>query len=475
MFKVLPYFGRNLPSVFPEGAITAPWRTGELGRGGFVQTSVIYRLAVMAGVFVALLVPITMIYTLVFERTSRRDEAARVISDEWGHPQSFSGPVLIVPFRYFVERPNLPRETFEDRATFLPEELQIDATLTPELRARGLFEVPVYRAALRLSGRFAAPSLSRVFTGTPEIRWNEAQVGVAISDPRGIAGPVHFTWNGAAVPVRGGLLDHTLGSSGISAPVPVQPDANVPFVFIMTLEMNGTRSIEFLPVADDTAIIMRSSWPHPGFQGAPLPYTRAVTSDGFTAEWRVPQFGHGFPSVWRANAVKRETLAEAFEAAGVGVTLVQPVDVYQQTSRAMKYAVLFIVMTFVVAFLWEIIGGVLIHPIQYLFVGFALCVFYLLLLALSEHVGFDTAYLWSALPTIVLITWYWQWVIKARGRALLMLAALATLYGFLYLLLRAEEAALLAGAFGLFVMLALVMFLTRRVDWFNLRLGDKEV
>ena len=439
-----------------------------------MSTSVIYRLAVMAGVFVALLVPITMIYTLVYERTSRRDEATAAISNEWGKPQLLSGPVLTLPFVYFVERSNAPRDRIEDRAVFLPERLQVEASINPEIRARGLFEVPVYRTAVTMTGHFAAPEISRLFSGAAEARWDEAQVGVAISDPRGIAGPVQFTWRGASIAVRGGLADHTLGSAGIHAIVPVAQNANGPLAFSMTLEVNGTRSLEFLPVADDTAIRMRSSWRHPGFQGAPLPYSRTITADGFSAEWRVPQFGHGFPSVWRATTVKRGSLSDAFAAAAVGVTLVQPVDIYQQASRAMKYAVLFVVMTFVVAFLWEIIGGVLIHPIQYLFIGFALCLFYLLLLALSEHLGFDAAYLWSSISTVLLITWYWQWVIRARGRALLMLVALGTLYGFLYLLLRAEDSALLAGAIGLFVMLALVMFLTRRIDWFNLKLGEKE-
>jgi inner membrane protein len=428
----------------------------------------------MAGVFVALLVPITMIYTLVYERTSRRDEATRAISDEWGRPQRLSGPMLTLPFRYVVQRTNAAAETIEDRAAFLPEQLQIEAAITSEIRTRGLFEVPVYRTALTMTGRFAAPVITRVFTGAPEVRWQEAQVGLAISDPRGIAGPVQFTWLGAPVRVRGGLADHTLGPAGIHAMVPLTPETAGPLAFTMTLEINGTRSLEFLPVADDTVIRMRSSWPHPGFHGAPLPYGRTITSEGFSAEWRVPQFGHGFPSAWSAATIKRDSFTAAVEAAAVGVTLLQPVDIYQQTSRALKYAVLFIVMTFVVAFLWEIIGGALVHPIQYLFIGFALCVFYLLLLALSEHLGFDTAYLWSSASTISLITWYWQWVIRARRRALLMLAALATLYGFLYLLLRSEDSALLAGAIGLFLMLALVMFLTRRVDWFTLRLGERE-
>jgi len=170
--------------------------------------------------------------------------------------------------------------------------------------------------------------------------------------------------------------------------------------------------------------------------------------------------------------MNRDQFAKSVENAAFGVTLVQPVDIYQQTTRAVKYAALFIVMTFVIAFLWEIIGGVLVHPIQYVFIGFALCLFYVLLLAISEHAGFDTAYVSAAVPTVALIAWYWQWVVRARGRAALMLGALSALYSYLYLLLRLEDYALIAGAVGLFTMLAVVMFLTRRVDWYNLQIGS---
>ena len=155
------------------------------------------------------------------------------------------------------------------------------------------------------------------------------------------------------------------------------------------------------------------------------------------------------------------------------MALVQPVDIYVQTDRAVKYAVLFIVMTFVIAFAWEIAGGVLVHPIQYLFVGFTMCVFYLLLLSLAEHRGFDVAYVVATSATVLLLSWYWSWVLGGRRQGTLMGAAMSTLYGYLYLLLRLEDYALLAGSVGLFVMLALVMFLTRRVNWYELRLGER--
>lgn len=436
------------------------------------MTTVINRLAVMAAIFVALILPITMIYGLVSERTSRRDEAAKTISDEWGRAQTIYGPVLSVPFRYHVQPKEAPSELVDDRATFLPEALHVVATLTPELRSRGLFGVPVYRAALKISGHFQRPAIERVYSDPVEVRWNEAQLTVAMSDSRGIVAPVQLTWVGEERPVDGGVADPVLGNAGVSAAVIGLEQAQTTLPFTLSFELNGTRSLKFLPVGNSTVVSMQSSWRHPGFNGAPLPYRHTVGDDGFTAEWRVPHFGRGFSGAWRAGSLNRERFGETLAGSVFGVTLVQPVDIYQQTERAVKYAALFIVMTFVIGFLWEIIGRVVIHPIQYLFIGFALCLFYLLLLSFSEHIGFDYAYMAAAVPTVGLIAWYWQWVVHARGRALLMLSALSALYGFLYLLLRAEDAALLAGSLGLFTMLAIVMFLTRRIDWYNLRIGS---
>ena len=291
-----------------------------------------------------------------------------------------------------------------------------------------------------------------------------------LSDPRGIAGPVQLHLNGARQEVVPGVADTSMGSAGISTAAPGlngEGDA----AFEITLEINGTRAIEFLPVGNETSVSIQSAWRHPGFIGTPLPYSHTIDANGFRAEWRVPFFGRGFPAAWRAGALNRDRFTESIRGTAFGVTLVQPVDIYQQTTRAVKYAALFIVLPFVIAFLWEIIGGVLVHPIQYVFIGFALCLFYVLLLAFSEHVPFDRAYAAAATPTTLLISWYWQWVIRARGRAVVMLGALTVLYGYLYLLLRLEDYALLAGAVGLFAVLGAVMFLTRRIDWFNLKVG----
>lgn len=438
-----------------------------------MRTSVIQKLAVMAVVFVVMLVPIAMIYTLIWERTARRDEAAREISSQWGGAQVVTGPILSIPFHYTVEKAEDRRETVRDHASFLPAVLTADVTLAPEVRRRGLFGVPVYRAALRLRGQFRKPDVQRAAGAAPvDVRWDEARISVVLSDPRGITGPLQLSFNGMRQDVLPGVADTSMGAAGINAAAPGLSEAQTADVpFEITFELNGTRAIELLPVGNETVVSMQSAWRHPGFIGTPLPYSHTIDEAGFRAEWRVPFFGRGFPASWRVNTLNRERFAESFQRASFGVSLVQPVDIYQQTTRAVKYAALFIVLTFVIAFLWEIIGGALVHPIQYVFIGFALCVFYVLLLALSEHMPFDRAYGAAAAPTVLLISWYWHWVIRARRRALLMLGALTALYGYLYLLLRLEEYALLAGAVGLFAVLGTVMFLTRRINWFDLRIG----
>ena len=203
------------------------------------------------------------------------------------------------------------------------------------------------------------------------------------------------------------------------------------------------------------------------------PQDAAIDNAGFKATWDVSYFGRGFPRAWSDPGVDREKMRNQAEASAFGVSLVQPVDIYQQAERSVKYAALFIVLTFVVFFLFEVVRARLLHPVQYVFVGFALCVFYLLLISLSEHVGFDRAYSDAAVAITLLLSSYSVFVLDGLKEGVVVGASTGALYGFLYLLLRLEDYALLAGSLGLFAALALVMLLTRRVNWYDLRLGTR--
>ena len=426
----------------------------------------------MAVLMVGLLVPLMMMLGLVSERSGRRNDATKEVSDQWGGAQTVVGPALSVEFRTStIGADGNPKG---DRAVFLPVALNVEAEAIPEERRRGLFDVIVYRSRIKLSGRFAPPDVSRWRAAPEDVVRSTATIGLGLTEPRGLATPLQLRWDGKDHRFVPGTPDLSIGVAGISSLVPLSDDAReIPFE--ITLEVNGTRDLRFVPAGNETTVRLTSPWRHPGFVGAPLPRDRTIAASGFTATWNVPYYGRSFGTAWSVQTVNREQLAQSIAQSAFGVSLVRPVDIYQQSERAVKYAALFIVMTFVIAFLWEIIHGVLVHPVQYLFVGFALCVFYLLLLALAEHVGFDRAYLTAATANVGLIAWYWTWVIRSGARhGILMGTVLTALYGYLYLLLRLEDYSLLAGAIGLFVMLAAVMFLTRKIDWYTLQLGGRD-
>ncbi|HXW07797.1 MAG TPA: cell envelope integrity protein CreD [Vicinamibacterales bacterium] len=430
------------------------------------------RLVVMIILMVGLMVPLLMIYALVYDRTTMRSQAAETFQREWGGTQTLAGPVLTIPYRHAWRDAQGVAHEKTERFFLLPESVAFEGTVEPEVRARGIFEIVVYTARLKVTGRFPKPDLSQTRPSPTIVDWAAATVDIGISDPRGIARGIVIAIDGRAVQARPGVTPNGIFPVGVRGFLQdISADAD-PLAFEFEIHVKGTQALLFLPGGDETVVTLASSWPHPSFVGGPR--ERTSTGAGFTASWQVPFFGRGFPSQWTTADLSANEGHVRASTTTFGVTLIRPVDVYLQTERAVKYAALFIVLTFVTAFLWEVAGRALVHPIQYTFVGFALCLFYLLLLSLAEHIGFDRAYALAAGGTIGLVSWYWTWVLNGASRGTVMGGVLAGLYGFLYLLLRLEDYALLAGSIGLFVVLALVMFMTRRVDWYNLKLGTQE-
>jgi inner membrane protein len=435
-----------------------------------MRTSAVARIVVMSILALGLLVPLAWVYTIVAERETRRDAAAAEIGATWGGLQLVSGPVLAIPYTLTLTDNTGRTQLVAGRAMFLPKDLQIDGTLAAQTRSRGIFDVIVYHAQLKLTGRFARVDAGDIRADA--IDWGHATVSVGVSDPRGLTQRATLKWNGQDVPMGGGVADVGLIQAGLQAAVPPLDHAAGAFMpFELTLELNGTRSLRFVPNAQETVVALTAQWPHPSFDGRALPETRQVSASGFTAHWRVQDFARPFPARWTGPQMNRDQLAQQASDSAFGLSLVQPVDIYQQTERAVKYAALFVVLTFLVFFLWEIFHATLLHPVQYMFVGFALCVFYLLLVSLSEHIGFDRAYALSAGVTTALIGGYAWSVLRGLRAGLSVLGALTALYGFLYLLLRLEDYALLAGSIALFLILAFVMYVTRRMNWYELKLG----
>lgn len=433
---------------------TQPAPAGAPGRNAALK---LVGIAVMT---LVMIVPLLLIASLVDERRSYAYEAAANVAQGWGGQQTIVGPFIAIPYTIPEQRNESGLVVMSpQRGEFvtLARTLDVKATPSVEERARGIFRIPVYASDLELAGSFVRPD-TRGFPEGTEFDWPRARLAVGISDVRGLSGDVALIWNGAG----GAAFNPGTGISsfyqGVQTPIAL-PEGET--AFTLKLRLRGTGRLAFVPSAEVFSATVSSPWPHPSFDGAYLPETREIGAAGFNAVWRVSHLARTLPQTWNnADAVSVENSA-------FGVTFYQPVDFYQLVDRSLKYAILFVGLAFLVFFLIETVTGARIHVVQYLLTGAAQVIFYLLLLALAEQIGFGFAYLAAAVACILLTTVYAGAILGGRLRALAVGGALTVLYGLLYTLLNEEDYALLTGAVASFLALALTMFLTRRVDWYG--------
>ena len=426
--------------------------------------SPLFRLAFLALLVVLLQVPIFTISWLVAERQQRRDGAVAEVSSKWGRAQSLVGPVLIVPYRTreVFDEPGGRRVTREriERAVFLPERLSATGKLTPESRRRGIFAIPVYDLELAVAGEFAPPDFASLGIAAEDVVRDGVHLAIGVADVRAVQRQVDLTWGGSPVAFLPGAGEFRGVKAGLHAPVAL-PTGDGPMAFAFPLRLHGTIGFAMSPSARQTDVRIVSPWPGPSFQGDWLPARQTVGADGFTAEWSIPYLGRNVPQQWTSPDDQGEKLA----AVRFGVDLLPTLDAYRMTSRSVSYATLFLVMTLLAVWLAEVLAGITVHPIQSLLLCTALCVFYLLELSLAEHVGFVPAYIGAAGAITLMIGAYGSVALRSLRRGVALGAGIAGLYGFLYVVLVAEDYALLLGSIGLFVLLAAVMIATRRVDW----------
>jgi inner membrane protein len=433
----------------------------------------IVELIILGTLALVLMIGIALIRSLVSERMQRAAAVRSEIAASWGQKQTVSGPVLIVPFLVSYGELNGKPQMTKERARFLPSRLKTTGQLHPERRSRGVFETVVYRADLGVSGAFARPDFSAWNVPPQNILWNEAVVTIGVSDLRGLRGNPTFRWRERNIAFAGGSADAKLWGTGLTAPAPLDGNLDAPELpFAFDLRINGSEEINFLPLGGETVVELTSPWPDPSFSGAYLPESRTVSESGFKARWSISSLARSYPQQWWRDTGDETTNAlAAIRPSAFGVALFSPVGHYQKTERSMKYGALFIVLTFLTFFLYELLSPVTLHPVQYFLVGGALCVFYLLLLSISEHAPFAFAYAIASAATIALISAYGAALLRSRLRMLGLAGVLTLLYGYLYVLLQLEDWALLMGSIGLFLILALVMYATRRVDWGSAHLG----
>lgn len=425
--------------------------------------------AVLIGVIVLLLlVPLALLKSVVSERSSQREQAYQRVAEGWGGALTFGGPMLIVPTERLVIVDDKERILRSDMY-ILPSRLDmdVDVTLEPQPRYVGIYAVPVYLSKLRLQGEFDFAALQRSVSH-PDVTylWSQSRLRLPISSVRSLREVTRAQFADRHVdlgPVGPGMY------RGVEAGVDLEElRKGQRTAFDFAVVVAGSRAVSMLPLGNVTTVSLRSDWPHPSFQGAFLPAERKITDQGFEARWQVLELNRTYHQVFTEGEIDVATL----EQSAFGVGLFQSVDIYQRAERAVKYAVLFIALTFLTLFAWEQVTRNRLHPLQYLLVGLALSMFYLLLIALSEHIDFIVAYVTAAASLVLLIGLYIAGALRSSRRGLVAGAAMGVVYGLLYMLVLSEDYSLLLGAIILFVALAAVMLATRRIDWYQTRTTD---
>ena len=422
----------------------------------WLKTSLLVKLASMGFIIILLLIPNAMIQDMIRERQERQNAAISEISQSWGGAQSVAGPVLTIPYEEIT--------VFEGKKTimvwtahFLPDELKVEGSLAPEVRRRSIYDAILFQSDLIVSGSFKQPDFRLLNIDPKRVLWDQAKLSVGISGMAGIKSILNLDWNGSTQRMEPGSACPQLINSGVSAPVVLKDET---YRFSIPVKLNGSGAIQFQPVGKETRVNLKSTWPSPGFSGGFLPDSRTIGASGFDASWQILDLNRNYPQQWKSSDFKFD------EGTAFGVSLIQPVDEYAKNTRSAKYAILVIGLTFLTYFFFEVLRRFHIHPFQYLLVGLALSVFYLLLISLSEHIGFDKAYFAAAVATISLITVYSASVLQIRRLAIQLGLILSGIYGFIFVVLQLEDFALLVGSLGIFIALALVMYHSRKVDWY---------
>ncbi|GHT12360.1 cell envelope integrity protein CreD [Bacteroidia bacterium] len=402
-----------------------------------------------------LLIPGVMIQNLIREREDRSKETIRKINEKWSLSQTLCGPVLTIPFTTtYAEKGK--ETTIEQHLLYLtPEDLNIETRLFPEERYYGIYKTILYKSEIHLSGQFAPVNQLNIENSV--LHFDKAYISLGISDLRGVTNYLNFNLNGKQYTAEIGsgnvLMDKRLVVYPEGA---VTPETTEAFRFECDLNLNGSSSINFIPIGNTTRVKIEGDWKSPGFIGSFTPEYK-LDDKSFNASWNVLSFNRSIPESWIDNGIGE------VQNASFGVTLVDTVDHYQQNMRSAKYAFMFIALTFVVFFFVEVLTKKRIHPVQYLLVGIALILFYSLLLSISEQLNFAIAYLIAGSATIALITTYAHSVFRNKTQTGILAFILCVLYIFLYVVLQLEDIALLIGSIGLFIILGIIMYVSRKI------------
>lgn len=446
-----------------------------------------FKLALAIIVGLVLTVPLFSVWLLVYDRKTQSEEATASITEGWGGAQTIKGPVLVIPYRATttetaIENGQSITRTHQERRelTLAPEAVELTTDVRPEVRKRSIYEAVVYDARVSGKARFALPpDLAQTGVDPSQMDFSRAELRFGLSDARGLGANPRVNAEGRPLRLQPG--GGSSGGRGFFAWIDASSLGGKPIGIDFAYNFRGNQSLSLLPNAGDTAWKVHSSWASPSFAGAFLPEGRRVTDKGFDAIYRIGNLALGRSLVSTSDPAASNAGTPPTDGAGspdvqaAQISLIQPVDPYSQVNRATKYGFLFIGFTFLALLMFDVIGGVRVSAVEYLLMGAALVLFFVMLLAFAEVIGFTPAYIVASGAIAGLNTAYSAAVLGTWTRAAFIGGLLIGLYAVLYILLSLEAFSLLIGALLLFAALAGVMYATRRIDWGAKTGGSEQV
>ncbi|MES2690843.1 MAG: cell envelope integrity protein CreD [Bacteroidota bacterium] len=436
----------------------------------WLRESVMVKITVIGLLILFLLIPSSWVNSLMEERQGRVTEAIEEVSQKWSTAQHVTGPMLVLPYKKTIitkittadKKTEDKIETYTEEASFLPHELNINGNLKPQNLTRGIFDVVVYNSTIAMKGYFEKPNLATLGIKPEDVYWNKAYLVNGLSDLRGIGENPKISFNHTVYQSEPSNMfeESNLFRKNFSSFVRISPsDSIIPFT--ISFPLKGSSNLYFYPMGKSTHVTLAGEWSNPKFDGFYLPENRNVT-ERFTANWKILNFNRPFPQQWVTTPANIESTA-------FGVNLIMPVDQYQKSIRTSKYGILIILLTFVSLLLIELIVKKHIHPFQYTLIGIALTIYYTLLLSISEHIGFNFSYLISSAVIIMLISLYSISIFNNRKITALLASLLTIFYTYIFVITQQQDYALLLGSIGLLIIIAVLMYVSRKIDWYGAR------
>lgn len=432
-----------------------------------IRRSVTLKLFTIFILMVILMIPMEFARDVIYDRENLQETAITEVSNMWAGKQDVYGPILTIPYKAEVIADG--KRTFVlKHAHIFPDKLNIISEITPQTRSRGIFDVVVYTTTLSLNGNFE--DIQQHFNNKEsQPQWNEAFLTFNVTDLKGFSDKALVDWNGMPKQVEPGTLLSGIGESGITihnvfSDTTMNEAALDTYTFKAEFKLQGSQYLGFIPLGRETTVKITSPWKDPSFTGNFLPDTRTITKNGFTADYKILEINRNYPQFYN-DSLKTESI----KSSAFGVDLLIPANGYQSSHRAAKYALLAISLTFLTFFLVEIFNKQKVHPFQYILIGLALVIYYVLLVSLSEFMVFGLAYLLASLVVISMISLYARSILKNDRQALALTMVLSITYIFVYVTLRLQDYALLIGSIGLVITLAITMYITRKINWYELK------